>query len=152
MSRSAPRAEFEAFLADVLADAESKTAFEDAVSRNRIVDALVRMRKRAHRTQTQVAKAMGVKQPTISGFETEDSDPRLSTILRYARAVDAVFVWDVKPRLEARGDENYVDQGRGVTSTVNLQEPSRRALSWRPNSVYQDIDSGAPLNAVAHGS
>ena len=32
---------------------------------------------------------MGVRQPTVSGFETEDSDPRLSTLQRYARAVEA---------------------------------------------------------------
>ncbi len=32
---------------------------------------------------------MGVRQPTVSGFEKGSSDPRLSTVQRYARALDA---------------------------------------------------------------
>lgn len=30
-----------------------------------------------------------MRQPTVSGFEKEPSDPKLSTLQRYARALDA---------------------------------------------------------------
>jgi transcriptional regulator with XRE-family HTH domain len=54
---------------------------------HRILDALLARREELGLTQTEVARRMEVKQPTVSEFERESSDPRLSTIQRYARAV-----------------------------------------------------------------
>jgi|GEM_PF-6436891 len=44
-------------------------------------------RRARHRTQTDVAKRLGVTQPTIS--ELEHGDPQLSRIAAYLRALDA---------------------------------------------------------------
>lgn len=51
--------------------------------------ALLEARVSAGMSQRDVAKALGVKQSTISNFERHDNDPRLSTIRRYALAVRA---------------------------------------------------------------
>lgn len=67
----------------------------DLTARRRLVADLVVRRKDLGLTQTQVAERMGVKQPTVSGFETEESDPRLSTLQRYARAVNACVTAEV---------------------------------------------------------
>lgn len=75
-------------------DPEYLAARQDVRERFALVDALVACRKSRGLTQTDVAERMGVKQPTVSGFENEGSDPRLSTVQRYARAVDCrVKIW-----------------------------------------------------------
>jgi len=66
-----------------------RAAYEDADERHSIIDRLLGLRRLRRLSQTAVAARMGVRQPTVSGFETEDSDPRLSTLQRYARAVEA---------------------------------------------------------------
>lgn len=69
-------------------DAEFRAGYDDAVERERMIATLVEWRDRAGMSQKQVAKAMGVGQSTISQFEGS-TDPRLSTVQRYARAVGA---------------------------------------------------------------
>lgn len=61
-------------------------AREDVQAVHAVLDAMVTVRK-ATTTQKKIAKWMGVKQPVVSEFETETSDPRLSTLQRYARAI-----------------------------------------------------------------
>lgn len=136
MTATMPKSNFEEFLARALENPETRAAFEDSQSRNRLVDALVRMRHRLGMTQTEVAKQMGVKQPTVSGFETEGSDPRLSTIQRYARSVNAVFVWDVRPRLHPAHFDAYAQGQVNVHMGVNKQEPTERAKAWTPEKPY----------------
>ena len=48
---------------------------------------LVRHRRDLDLSQEEVARRMGVSQPTVSEFERYDNDPKLSTIRRYAHAV-----------------------------------------------------------------
>jgi transcriptional regulator with XRE-family HTH domain len=81
--------EFEATLEKAARDPAFRAAYEDAMERHGILDRLVGLRRALRLSQTTVAVRMGVRQPTVSGFETEDSDPRLSTLQRYARAVEA---------------------------------------------------------------
>lgn len=122
---------FDKFLAEQLADDDVRASFEDALSRNRVVDALARMRHRLGLTQREVARRMGVKQPTISELENEASDPRLSTIYRYARAVDAVVVLELRPRLAAAQTDTYRRDAVTVHSVVNREAPSCRAVGWQ---------------------
>ena len=81
--------EFEATLEKAKQDPAFRAAYEDAQERHGILDKLVGLRRALGLSQTTLAARMGVRQPTVSGFETEDSDPRLSTLQRYARAVQA---------------------------------------------------------------
>ncbi|AFJ34724.1 helix-turn-helix domain-containing protein [Mycobacterium sp. MOTT36Y] len=70
------------------ADPGFKVALEDAEELQRLLDTLITLRRERHLSQTDVAERMGVRQPTVSGFEKQ-SDPRMSTLQRYARAVEA---------------------------------------------------------------
>jgi transcriptional regulator with XRE-family HTH domain len=81
--------EFDSYLEKASQDPAFRAAYEDAQDRHSILDKLVGLRRLRRLSQTAVATRMGVRQPTVSGFETEDSDPRLSTLQRYARAVEA---------------------------------------------------------------
>ena len=53
------------------------------------IEQLVAHRKRLGLTQDQVARAMGRSQSVVSDLETMSSDPRLSSLRRYAQAVRA---------------------------------------------------------------
>lgn len=87
-ARRGNRDELSPLIAQSLADPQFRAAYEDATELHRILDTLVELRRARRLSQTQVAERMGVRQPTVSGFETESSDPRLSTLQRYARAVE----------------------------------------------------------------
>ena len=89
MTHIAPRSAFDDFLAEQLADPEVRAGYEDAMAARSVIDRLVGFRRALRLKQAEVAKRMGVTQSTVSGFETENSDPRMSTIQRYARAVEA---------------------------------------------------------------
>lgn len=69
-------------------DPEYLAGYEDAIQRERLIKMLVQMREDAGIRQEDVAQAMGVGQSTVSQFENA-TDPRLSTVQRYARAVNA---------------------------------------------------------------
>lgn len=51
--------------------------------------ALIQARKEAGLSQRDVADVMGVEQSAVAAFESQDDDPRLSTLRRYALAVGA---------------------------------------------------------------
>lgn len=80
---------FEKYLAERLQEPTVRAAYEDRSVLERVIDSLVGFRKALGLNQSEVARRMGVGQSTVSGFETEMSDPRLSTLQRYARAVEA---------------------------------------------------------------
>ena len=87
---------FQEFLEAQLADPDFRAAYEDAQARERLIDCLVQVREAQHLTQTAVGQAMGVRQSTVSGFENEGSDPRLSTVQRYARALGGELCFKVR--------------------------------------------------------
>lgn len=84
-----PEDELESYVRQARQDPAFRAAYEDAEERHSILDRLIGLRRLRRLSQSAVAARMGVRQPTVSGFETEDSDPRLSTLQRYARAVEA---------------------------------------------------------------
>jgi DNA-binding XRE family transcriptional regulator len=59
-----------------------------AVERSRaILKELVEAREQAGLTQADVARSMGTSQPAVARLEWGESDPRLSTVERYAEVV-----------------------------------------------------------------
>ena len=58
--------------------------------------ALHMLREELNLSQTEMAHAMGVKQPTIARMEQADNDPRLSTLKRYVTALGGEISIDVK--------------------------------------------------------
>lgn len=87
---------------------------------------LIQARKSAGLSQRDVAEALGIKQSSVASFERHDNDPRLSTIRRYALAVDAV----VSHKVEAAGphrDSGWTtptsDFGYAVSVKASYQIP-----------------------------
>lgn len=118
---------FSAYLNERLADPELRAGHEDYEARRAIVAELVSRRKSLGLSQSQVARRMGVKQPTVSGFENEDTDPRLSTMHRYARAVDAC----ISMRIHARDEDG-------------AWAPAGFWKGWRPSATPCTLGNVAP--------
>lgn len=47
---------------------------------------LAELRERVQKTQTEMAQALGIKQPTVAGMEKPGRDLKLSTLKRYIEA------------------------------------------------------------------
>ncbi len=75
---------------------ESQARIAEKVEEMRQVVALNMLREELNLSQTQMAAAMGVKQPTVAKMEQADNDPRLSTLKRYVTALGGELSIDVK--------------------------------------------------------
>ena len=94
-------------------------------ARVRLLEGLVRLRKEHKLSQQTVAERMGVSQPTVAAFERYDANPTVSSIIRYAMAVNALLAIKVVD-----------DSGEGVPATwqmtgaaqatVRVPTPSRK--------------------------
>ncbi|MGE9695125.1 MULTISPECIES: helix-turn-helix domain-containing protein [unclassified Streptomyces] len=73
-------------------DAHTRAAAADAEALMTLVETLVKHRKKCGLTQKQVAEHMETTQSAVSDFERLGGDPRLSTVMRYARAV-GLRIW-----------------------------------------------------------
>ena len=72
-------------------------AADQVVSDEELLYQLIQARKAAGLTQRGLAELLGIKQPSVAKFERHDSDPRLSTIRKYALAVGAHIHHGVVP-------------------------------------------------------
>ena len=150
---SATRAKFNEFRAKRLQNPAIRAAYEDARTRSTIVDALVRRRRALGLKQAAVAGAMDVGQSTVSGFETEGSDPRLSTLQRYARAVDATLY--VHPVPNMPGGERptvYISYPGGHRVVANAAAATQRAVSWAHTKPAYTGRVRSRLNLVPQAS
>ncbi|MFE4512616.1 helix-turn-helix domain-containing protein [Kitasatospora sp. NPDC056783] len=68
-------------------DPDVQHAYEDAEALMQLIQTLVAHRKSAKLTQEAVADKMETTPWAVSEFERLGGDPRLSTVMRYARAV-----------------------------------------------------------------
>ncbi|WP_448310306.1 helix-turn-helix domain-containing protein [Pantoea sp. PGP6] len=75
---------------------ESRERIAEKVDAMRQVVALNMLREELNLSQTEMAHAMGVKQPTIARMEQADNDPRLSTLKRYVTALGGEISIDFK--------------------------------------------------------
>ena len=66
-----------------------------ARDQGRMMRSLIELRKKHRLSQATVAERMGVSQPTVAGLERYDANPTLSTVLRYAVAVEARLATEV---------------------------------------------------------
>jgi DNA-binding XRE family transcriptional regulator len=75
---------------------------DSAVRRRELLRELAAQRRERDLSQTEVAVAMATSQSTIARLEAGGSDPRLSTIDRFADAVGCRFEYRLVPRDGAR--------------------------------------------------
>jgi transcriptional regulator with XRE-family HTH domain len=89
------RDDLDVFLDEQRQDPAFAGAYEDAQARADLIDRCVRLRKESGKTQADVAIAMGTTQSAVSDLETGATDPQLSTLQRYGRAVGARLVLSI---------------------------------------------------------
>ncbi|GAA4024930.1 hypothetical protein GCM10022247_56710 [Allokutzneria multivorans] len=82
------------------------------------VEALVALRKKRGLSQTQLGELMGRSQSVVSDIESMSTDPRLSTLRRYAIAVQASVEHQVQ------------DSVRIVNVPVELSQASTVEQAW----------------------
>lgn len=75
--------------------AESQERIAAKVEVMRRIVALNQLREELNVSQTELAEAMGVKQPTVAKIEQPGNDPRLSTLRRYVSALGGEMSIDV---------------------------------------------------------
>ena len=75
---------------------ESQERIAAKVEEMRQTIALHQLREELNISQTEMAAAMGIKQPTLAKMEQADNDPRLSTLKRYVAALGGELSIDVK--------------------------------------------------------
>lgn len=76
------------FLDEQMRDPQFRAVYEDTQERRRIMEALVERRKTAGLTQQDIADRLTIGQNRISMIERKGADLRLSTMQRYARALN----------------------------------------------------------------
>ncbi len=74
---------------------ESQERIAAKVEDLRIIVALNQLREELNISQTELAAAMGVKQPTVAKIEQPDNDLSLSTLKRYVTALGGEVSIDV---------------------------------------------------------
>jgi len=80
------------------ADPEVRLALELARGDRALLRGLVKERLRQQLSQHDVAERLGLTQPTVAAFERHDSDPKLSTIRRYAQVIGVMVSHEVERR------------------------------------------------------
>ena len=108
-------------------------------ARDRLLEGLVRLRKEHKLSQQTVAERMGVSQPTVAAFERYDANPTVSSIIRYAMAVNALL--DIKVVDDCGEGVPATWQMTGAAqATVRVPTPSRKtqvvADDW---SITQEL-------------
>ena len=87
-------------------------------AKDRLLEDLVSLRKEHKLSQQTVAERMGVSQPTVAAFERYDANPTVSSIIRYAMAVNALL--DIKV---------VDDCGEGVPATWQMTGAAQPTIS-----------------------
>ena len=103
------------------ADPEASATYHDSGVRSRLVWHLLRIRKTRKLGQRVVAKSMGTTQSVVSELEQGNTDPRLSSLQRYARAIGC--------RLDLALVEDVSD------GSSNVWRPRVHFSTWRNRSL-----------------
>ncbi len=86
-------ATYKELLAQESPEVQSRVAGKVEVLRREI--ALSQLREEMNLSQTEMAAALGIKQPSVARMEQPDNDPRLSTLKRYVVALGGELSIDV---------------------------------------------------------
>jgi predicted NBD/HSP70 family sugar kinase/transcriptional regulator with XRE-family HTH domain len=101
-------------LAEIAADPIARAGYEDSLHREELLGAMVAAR--GNLAQKAVAAAMGTTQSAVSDIENGRVDPRLSTLQRYARAVER------RIEVTLRGEDVANPSSEGSTETSQSAE------------------------------
>ena len=121
---------------------ESQERIAAKVEDLRIIVALNQLREELNISQTELAAAMGVKQPTVAKIEQPDNDPRLSTLKRYVTALGGEVSIDV-----------ILPTGMRVTFHIGFFLPGMRsAAGQKPHYFLRESLNAANRKTIHTGS
>lgn len=113
---------------------EEQLATDLALNDYTLLMDLIRLRRSLGLKQVHVAERMGVSQPTIAKFESMDTDPKLSTVRRYALALGALVEHKISHTQRSFRDGEWVVISN--TTTEEFRDIRVEAKLWR--SVVSD--------------
>jgi transcriptional regulator with XRE-family HTH domain len=121
-------------LGSYLKDPAFAAAYEDVAMRTQLRASLVAQRKAMRMTQAEVAKRMGATQSFVSEFENGGTDPHLSTLQRYGRAVGA----RLSIRIELPGHCEWQPRERWAQYTEQTRYGNRTTTLGRAPPAWAD--------------
>jgi transcriptional regulator with XRE-family HTH domain len=98
----------------------------DRAAAIRLIQALARRRQELGLSQTEVAARMGTSQSALARLEAGEGDPRLSTVQKYAAAVQGELI----PRIRTEGSRLGASFSKGLVSASDLEH-------WAPRTTAQ---------------
>ena len=138
--------DMELWLAEELRrDPQLEGAIEDASVRANLVCRLVSYRRETGLRQSAIAKAMETTQSAVSELEGGNTDPRLSTLQRYARALDRAIRISVDPALPSTASHDYSSD-----TYVSIREHPVMILKLPmepPMTRYTEYEYNVPVRA-----
>lgn len=118
-----------------------------------LLRALIAIREAKGISQALVGEAMGISQPSVAAFEKHDSNPKLSTIRRYAHAIGALV------KHEVAADEGQLSdrRSRDAWRTVYLVDSAKAHISGSTEAkfmatVHFEPDLGAATFRASNSS
>ena len=121
--------DFESLLSELDRDPEFRKAYRRQKPYYDLVLEIIRLRKEQNLTQSDLASRMGKHQSSISRIESAEHDPRLSTLVDIAEALDATLEIKMVPRI---GHEEFKEililSAAEQDPTVTYREPSDESI------------------------
>jgi len=105
------------------------------------IRALVELRKEQNLSQQDLADRLGISQATVAAFERHDNDPKLSTIRRYAHAVEALVAHAV-----AHDDGQLAAGDEWVTISFS---PTTKPTTYEASSTQRTVSADRGSLALA---
>lgn len=107
--------------------AEDRLGAELAAEQRNLIAGLREVRMERGLSIAEVAAAMKVDSAQVSRFESGSTNPTMTTIRRYAKAVGAMFRIEVRPWIDP--DEN--SSAHAVHTVPISRYPQLRAICWQ---------------------
>lgn len=109
-------------------DPEVIDALDDDADLANLMRCLYQLRTAKRLTQAEVAARMGTTQSAVSDLERTAVDPRISTLQRYARAVEASLKCRVVPTTGERGSATRLMAKAHVPPGATIEPRKLRAV------------------------
>lgn len=93
--------ELDEFIAEASTDSAFAVALDQARRRREVLSELARHRKAAGLTRTAVASRMGTSEAAVARLESGSTDPRWSSVQRFAEAIGVELDITVRPSTAA---------------------------------------------------
>ncbi|PUB21461.1 helix-turn-helix protein [Promicromonospora sp. AC04] len=128
--------------------ASPETALAEALAQEdqHLLHSLVMLRRELGLSQAAVAERMGVSQAAVSLFERVGNDPRMSTVRRYARALEAMVHHKVDP---AGCGDTSASESITHFSTEGVSSAPTAAAAWGAQVPSTFVEQWEPLPASA---